>query len=68
LHDAVHPRLRYIGVCVDPSSGFRVIDIRRIPKEIKIEQKKNIVQEPLHPVSVDSGNSSARAARAGYFA
>ena len=68
LHDAVHPRLRYIGVCVDPSSGFRVIDIWRIPKEIKIEQKKNITQEPLHPVSVDSGNSSARAARAGYFA
>ena len=67
-HDAVHPRLRYIGVCVDPSSGFRVIDIRRIPKEVKIEQKKNIMQEPIHSVSTDFGNTSARAARAGYFA
>ena len=67
-HDAVHPRLRYIDVCVDPSSNFRVIDIRRIPKEVKIEQKKNILQEPIHSVSTDFGNSSARAAGAGYFA
>lgn len=61
-HDAAHPRLRYIGVCVDPLSGFRVI-----LKKAKIEQKKNIVQVPLHRPQVESGGYSARAAIAGNF-
>ena len=52
LHDAEHPRLRYIGVCVDPSYSFRVIDIRGIPKKTKIEQNKNIIQELIHSTVV----------------